>query len=83
MYVVGWRTALVLTRDFLCLFPELRNNEGNKHQHDTRGSAETVRHEGTYIFWRHNRLPMTSQRPDNCDAITWIMISNSLDIDFI
>ena len=26
---------------------------------------------------------MTSQWPDNCDAITWIVISNSLDIDFI
>ena len=26
---------------------------------------------------------MTSQWPDNCDAVTWIMISNSLDIDFI
>ena len=26
---------------------------------------------------------MTSQWPDNCDTITWIVISNSLDIDFI
>ena len=26
---------------------------------------------------------MTSQWPDNCDAITWITLSNSLDIDFI
>ena len=26
---------------------------------------------------------MTSQWPDNCDAITWKVISNSLDIDFI
>ena len=26
---------------------------------------------------------MTSQWPDSCDAITWIMISNSLGIDFI
>ena len=34
-------------------------------------------------WWRHNRLLMTSQWPDSCDAITWIMISNSLDIDFI
>ena len=28
-------------------------------------------------WWRHNRLLMTSQWPDNCDAITWIVISNS------
>ena len=26
---------------------------------------------------------MTSQWPDNCDAITWIVMFNSLDIDFI
>ena len=26
---------------------------------------------------------MASQWPENCDAIIWIMISNSLDIDFI
>ena len=33
--------------------------------------------------WCHNRLLMTSQWPDNCDAITWIVLSNSLDIDFV
>ena len=33
--------------------------------------------------WYHNRLLMMSQWPDNCDRITWIMIFNSLDIDFI
>ena len=103
-------------RVILCLFPELRSNEGNKHHNNTRVSAETVRHESTYIIlfltrhnesinddknddpytlskcfthsvsfccWRHNRLLMTSQWPDNYDAITWIVISNSLDIDFI
>ena len=26
---------------------------------------------------------MTSQWPDNCDAVTWKVISNSLDIDLI
>ena len=30
-----------------------------------------------------NWLVMTSQWPDNCDANTWQVISNSLDIDFI
>ena len=47
-----------LTRGlFWCLFPELRSNEGNKHQNNTRVSAETVRHESTYIILfptRHN-----------------------------
>ena len=37
----------------------------------------------TFFWWRHNRLLMTSQWLDICDAITWILISNSLDIDFI
>ena len=37
----------------------------------------------SFCWWRHNRLLMTSQWPDNCDAITWIVLSNSLDIDFI
>ena len=32
-----------------CLFPELQSNSGNKHQSDTRVSAETVRHEIAYI----------------------------------
>ena len=36
-----------------------------------------------FSWWRHNRLLITSQWPDNCDAITSIMISNSWDIDFI
>ena len=42
---------------FWCLFLELRSNEGNKHQNNTRVSAETVRHESTYIILfltRHN-----------------------------
>ena len=37
----------------------------------------------TFCWWRHNRLAMTSQWPDNCDANTWQVISNSLNIDFI
>ena len=37
----------------------------------------------TFCWWRHNWLAMTSQWPDNCDANTWQVISNSLDIDFI
>ena len=37
----------------------------------------------TFCWWRHNRLAMMSQWPDNCDANTWQVISNSLDMDFI
>ena len=37
----------------------------------------------SFCWWRQNRLLMMSQWPDNCDAITWIVISNLLDVDFI
>ena len=58
MYVLEWRTVSALTRGlFLCLFPELRSNEGNKHKNKTWVTTETVGHESTYIilfFTRHN-----------------------------
>ena len=45
MYVLEWRTVSVLKRGlFWCLFPELQSNEGNKHQNNSRVSAETARH---------------------------------------
>ena len=37
----------------------------------------------SFCWCRHNWLLMTSHWPDNYDAISWIVISNSLDIDFI
>ena len=115
--VFEWGTVSALMRGlFWCLFPELRGNEGNKYQNNTPVSAETVRHESTYInlfLTRYNEsindaknddlytssqcltrsvfvLLMTSQSiaddvkmTDNCDAIKWIVIFKSLDIDFI
>ena len=36
-----------------------------------------------FCWWHHNRLLMMSQLPDICDATTWQVISNSLDINFI
>ena len=36
----------------------------------------------TFCWWRCSRSLMTSQWPDNCDAITWMVPSNSLDINF-
>ena len=35
-------------------------------------------HSFSFCWWRHNGLLMTSQRSDKCDAIMWIMISNSI-----
>ena len=37
----------------------------------------------TFCWWHHNRFLMMSQWPDSCDAITWIVISNSLVTDLI
>ena len=36
-----------------------------------------------FCWWHHNRLLMTSQWPHNCDRITWVVIFNLLDINFI
>ena len=52
MYVLERRTVSVLTRVlFWYLFPELRSNEGNKHQDNPRVSTGTVGHEGSYIIF--------------------------------
>ena len=100
----------------ILVFSKLRSIKGNKHQNNTRVSAETVRHESTYIILfltRHNKsinddkndnlytsspcltrsvfvLLMTSQSiADNVtmtrqyDVIMWVVISNSLYMDFI
>ena len=52
---------------FWCLFPELRSNEGNKHQNNTRVSTEIVRHESTYIILfltRHNESIIDDKNDD-------------------
>ena len=36
-----------------------------------------------FCWWHHNRLLMTSQWPDNCDAIMWIVISNTISISIL
>ena len=36
-----------------------------------------------FWWWRHDRLTLMSQWPDNWDTIIWKVISNLLDIDFI
>ena len=37
----------------------------------------------SFCWWRHNGLLMTSQWPDNCDSVMYIVKSNSLYVDFI
>ena len=51
MYVLSWRTVSALTRVlFWYLFPLLLRNSENKPQSYHLVSAETVRHESTYII---------------------------------
>ena len=51
MNVLSWRFLPVLTRLLLWrLIPSLLRNSGNKHQKDPLVSAETVRHESSYII---------------------------------
>ena len=51
MYVLEWRTVSALTQVwFLCLFPSLLRNSGNKHKNNPLVRAETVCHSITYII---------------------------------
>ena len=55
-----------------------RHNENDDFTHRPRVSLGRF----SFCWWRHNRLLITLQWPDNCDAITCMIISNWLDIDF-
>ena len=58
---------MLTTGLFWCLFPELRSNDRNKHQNNTRGSAETVRHESSHIMsflTRHNESVNDNKNDD-------------------
>ena len=71
MYVPEWRTVSVLTKGlFWCLFHELRSNEGNKHQNNTRVSTGTVRHESTYIILFLTRHKESIKDDKNDDLYT-------------
>ena len=51
MYALSPRPVSALTRVlFLCLFPSLLHNSGNKHENNPLVSAETVRYSSTYII---------------------------------
>ena len=78
----------------LVLFPELRSNEGNKHQNNTWVSAETVRHESTctYIIWfltRRNESINDDKNDDlytsspclTCSVFVLLMTSQSITDD--
>ena len=65
MYVLSWRTVSTPTRVlFLCLFPSLLRNSGNKHKNYPFVSTETVRHLSTYIIlyvsWWHQAITCSS-----------------------
>ena len=71
MYVLEWRTVSALTRGlFLCLFPVLRSDEGDKHKNNTRVSAATVRHESTKIILFLTRHKESINDDENDDLYT-------------
>ena len=66
---------------YIILFLTRHNESINEYKTTSFTHRPRVSHARfSFCWWRHNRLLMTSQWPDNCDAITWIVISNSLDI---
>ena len=68
---------------YIILFLTRHNESMNDYKNDELYTSSPCRTRFSFCWWRPNRLLMTSQWPDNCDAITWIVISYSLDIDFI
>ena len=68
---------------YIILFLTRHNESINDDKNDFAQGHRVSLARFSLCWLRHNRLLMTSQWPDNCDVITWIVISNSLDIDFI
>ena len=71
MYVLEWRTVSALTQVlFLCLFPSLLCNSGNKHKNNPLVSTDTFRYSSTYIilyiFHRKRIIFMMSWHGDAC-----------------
>ena len=77
-YVIYSRTIASIANVFCWLYPTL-NKVYLILSYRLRVSLAQL----AFCWWRHNRLLMTSQWADNCDAVTWIMISYSLNTDFI
>ena len=69
---------------YIILFLTRHNKSKNDDKNnDLYTSSRVSLTQFSFCWWRHNRLLMTPQWPNNCGGITWIVISNSLDIDFI
>ena len=72
----------ILSGSFCWLYPELRNNEGNKHWNNTLASAKTVHHESTYFIlfltW-HNEYINDIKKQRSSLVIS---VSNSHEVQF-
>ena len=77
-----WAPKQFATRVLTLFLLLARHNESINDDKNNDRYTPSPRH-FSFCWWRHNQLLMTSQWPHNCDTITWIMVSNSLDIDFI
>ena len=66
---------------YIILFLTRHNESINEYKTTSFTHRPRVSHARfSFCWWRHNRLLMAPKCPDNCDAITLIVISNSLDI---
>ena len=66
------RVILVFTF-YIFLFLTRHNESINDYKNDEFYTSSCVAlARFSFCWWRHNQLLMTSQWPDNCDAITWI-----------
>ena len=68
---------------YITIFLSRHNESINDNKNDNIYTSSTCLTPLVFCLWRHNRLLMTSQWADICDVNTWIMISNSLDINYI
>ena len=75
MYVLEWRIVSVLTRGlFCCLFPELRSNEGNKYQNNTRGDQWATRWQSALATdaWGHWPIPVIQPQVRTLQITLWL-----------
>ena len=71
MYVLSSQTVSAPTQVlFLCLFPSMLRNSGNKHKNNSLVNAETFLHSSIYIIL-YTLGSGESLALVRCQAITW------------
>ena len=71
------------SREYVIILLFTRHNESINDEKKNLNTSSPCLTRLSFYWWPHNRLPMTSQWPDNFNPITWIMKSNSFYIYLI